>query len=146
VVDFIIRHYGKPKLAELLQGFKTGGFYDDIFKQVLAVDTDALEAAWRADVGAKLRAVATRSNAQPTAFPTFSLSTDSTPAPTGAASAATATPASVAVNATPRPAATSAGPSNPAQNPASNPLTNLCGGVFGLIAVGIFGAAVLSKR
>lgn len=146
VVDFIIRHYGKPKLAELLQGFKTGGFYDDIFKQVLGVDTDGLEATWRQDVGAKPRAVATRSSAQPTAFPTFSLSTDSTPAPTGAVSAATATPASVAVNATPRPAATSAGPSNPAQNPSSNPFTNLCGGVFGLIAVGIFGAAVLFKR
>ncbi len=81
VVDFIFRHFGRGKMAELLQAFKTGGFYDDIFKQVLGVDTDGLEAEWRKDVGAKPRAVSTRSATTPTAFPTFSLSTDATPTP-----------------------------------------------------------------
>jgi Peptidase MA superfamily len=81
VVDFIIRHYGRDKLAQLLQGFKTGGFYDDIFEQVLGVDTDGLENAWRVDVGAKPRVIATRAATTPTPFPTFSLSTDTTPAP-----------------------------------------------------------------
>ena len=81
VVDFILRHYGRDKLAQLLQGFKTGGFYDDIFMKVLGVDTDGLENAWRADIGAKVRIVATRAATTPTPFPTFSLSTDATPAP-----------------------------------------------------------------
>lgn len=146
VVDFIIRHYGREKLAQLLQGFKTGGYYDDVFKQVLGVDTDGLEAAWRQDVGAKPKAVSTRSNAQPTGRPTFGLSTDITPVPGSGAtvpatgvSAATATPQSVAANATP------AGPSNATQNSPS-PLGNLCGGVFGLVTLGIFGAFVLQRK
>ena len=81
VVDFIIRHYGRDKLTQLLQGFKIGGFYDDIFKQVLGVDTDGLENLWRQDVGAKPRVISTRAATTPTAFPTFSLSTDATPTP-----------------------------------------------------------------
>ncbi len=148
VVDFIIRHYGKPKLAELLQGFKTGGFYDDIFKQVLGVDTDGLEAAWRQDVGAKPRVIATRSANQPTAFPTFSLSTDSTPASKGPVSVATTTSAPVAVAATPVPAATTGAQANPAQGSSRspNPLTNVCGGVVGRFVLGLFGAAAVYKR
>lgn len=81
VVDFIIRHYGRDKLAQLLQGFKTGGFYDDIFKQVLGVDTDGLENQWRQDVGAQPRVISTRAATTPTPFPTFGLSTDMTPTP-----------------------------------------------------------------
>ena len=81
VVDFIIRHYGRNKLAQLLQDFKAGGYYDDIFKQVLGVDTDGLENAWRKDVGAKPRVVSTRAATTPSPFPTFSLSTDATPTP-----------------------------------------------------------------
>ena len=81
VVDFIIRHYGRDKLAQLLQGFKAGGFYDDIFMKVLGVDTDGLENEWRADVGAKPRVISTRAATTPTPFPTFSLSTDATPTP-----------------------------------------------------------------
>jgi Peptidase MA superfamily len=81
VVDFIIRHYGRDKLAQLLQGFKTGGSYDDIFKQILGVDTDGLENQWRQDVGAKVRVIPSRAATTPTAFPTFSLSTDATPTP-----------------------------------------------------------------
>lgn len=131
IVDFIFRHYGRDKMAQLLQAFKTGGFYDDIFRQVLGVDTDGLENEWRKEVGLKPRAIATRSTAQPTAFPTFSLSTDLTPA-TGAA---TATPPPVAANVTP-----AAPPTRAPQAPA-NPISTLCGGVFGFIALGIFGAA-----
>jgi len=81
VVDFVIRHYGRDKLAQLLQAFKAGGFYDDIFQRVIGVDTDGLESAWRKDVGAQPRAISTRAATTPTAFPTFSLSTDATPTP-----------------------------------------------------------------
>jgi len=139
VIDFIYRRYGKDKMAQLLAEFKQGNAYDDAFRKVLGVDTEGLEAAWRQDVGAKPRAVSTRASAAPTAFPTFGLSTDatSTPAPRGAAS--TVVPTTVARAATPAAVPTSA-PSAP-----SNPISQLCGGAFSLIAVGIFGP-VLYRR
>lgn len=137
VIDFIFRHYGKDKVAQLLQAFKTGGAYDDIFIKVLGVDTDGLENQWRADVGAKPRAIPTRDNRAPTAFPTFGLSSDnSTPALRAAASA---TPPSVAVQATAAPKPTAA-----PQAPAS-PLTTFCGGAIGVIALGLFGAIKLGR-
>ncbi len=135
VVDFIFRHYGRDKMAQLLQAFKTGGAYDDIFKQVLGVDTDGLEVEWRKDVGAKPRAISTRSAAQPTAFPTFGLSTEGSPVPQPATTAG-----AVAAQATRAPQPTAA-PQSPA-----NPLTTFCGGAFGLIALGIFGAMKIGKR
>ncbi len=149
VVDFIIRHYGRQKLAELLQAFKAGGYYDDVLKKVLGVDTDGLENEWRKDVGAQPRVVPTRSSSQPTPFPTFGLSTESTPVPTRAggatspqAAVATATPASVAVAATPVPVSPGG---QPPSAPAS-PLSNICGGVFGMMAFGVFGLVVWQRR
>jgi hypothetical protein len=142
VVDFIFRHYGREKMAQLLQAFKKGGYYDDVLRAVLNIETEGLEAEWRKDIGAKPRAVVTRAITTPTAFPTFALSTDYTPAPTGArptttlaltAAKPTATPPAVAVVATPVP------PPTPAPRVPSNPISQLCGGVFGLIALGIFG-------
>ena len=81
VVDFIFRHYGRDKMAQLLQHFKQGGLYDDIFDQVFGVNIDGLENEWRKDIGAKPRALPTRSLVTPTPFPTFSLSTEATPTP-----------------------------------------------------------------
>lgn len=136
VVDFIIRHYGREKLAQLLQVFKSGAFYDDALRQVLGVDTDGLEVEWRKDIGAKPRAIATRPATQPTVFPTFSLSTDATPTP----GVASATPRSVVVNVTPAPPQATT-PSTPA-----GPFANLCAGVFGFIALGIFGATLRRRK
>ncbi len=128
VVDFIYRRYGKEKIAQLLAEFRQSGASDDIFRKVLGVDTEGLEAAWRQDIGAKPRVIPTRSGA-PTPFPTFGLSTDatSTPAPR------------VASAATPVPAPTTA------PRASSNPISQLCGGAFSLIAVGIF-APILYRR
>lgn len=138
VVDFIIRRYGREKLAQLLQAFKTGGYYDDILRQVLGVDTDGLEVEWRKDIGAKPRAIPTRVTVQPTPFPTFGLSVAETP--TLGAAKATATPQAVAVSATPVPLPT------PAPRAPGNPISQLCGGVFGLSAFGILGAALWRRR
>ncbi len=86
VVDFIIRRYGQEKLAQLLQVFKRGAYYDDALQEIFSVDADGLEAEWRKDIGAKPRAIPTRTpvTAKPTPFPTFSLSTDPMPTPTPA--------------------------------------------------------------
>ncbi len=84
VVDFIFRKYGREKMAQLLQEYKKGGHYDDIFQRVLGVDTDGLDNAWRQDIGAKTRTIVTRPATTPTAFPTFGLSTDTTPVPRAA--------------------------------------------------------------
>lgn len=158
VVDFIIRHYGRDKLAQLLQDFKTGGYYDDVFQKVLGVDTDGLENEWRKDIGANPRVVATRSNAAPTPFPTFGLSTEFTPvspvtAPATASSVATAaspTPSYMKATATPQEVAVNSTPVHPSSSGnntnAPSPLGNLCGGVFGLVALGILGAAVRQRR
>lgn len=136
IVDFIIRHYKREKLAQLLMEIKLGGNFDDILIKVFGVDSDGLENEWRKDIGAKPRVIPTRSNVQPTAFPTFGLSTDLDPQPTRAAGAATATTPPVAVNATPIPAATTAPEGSTKTSPA-NPLSNLCGGVFGLLLFGV---------
>ncbi len=141
VVDFIIRHYGREKLAQLLQAFKTGGFYDDIFLKVLGVDTDGLDNAWRKDLGLKPRVIATRSSAQPTAFPTFSLSTDdSTPAPVAKP---TATPQQVAQGASPAPPQPTP---TTAPRGSGNPVAQLCGGAFGAIALGFLGILWSQRR
>lgn len=79
VVDFIFRRYGRDRMAQLLQAFKQGGFYDDIFARVFGMNLDGLEEEWRKDIGAKPRVVPTRAVATP--FPTFSLSTEATPTP-----------------------------------------------------------------
>jgi hypothetical protein len=139
VVDFIYRRYGKDTVSQLLAELKQGGAFDDIFRKVLGVDTEGLEAAWRQDIGAKPRVIPTRSNAAPTAFPTFGLSTDATSTPALRVGVSTSVPTTVGRAATPAPAPTSI-PRAP-----SNPTSQLCGGAFGLLAVGIFGPALYRR-
>jgi hypothetical protein len=139
VVDLMYRRYGKDKITRILLEMKQGSAFDDIFRKVLGVDTDGLEAAWRQDIGAKPRVIPTRSNAAPTPFPTFGLSTDATLTPLPRGAGATAAPTIIARAATSAPAPTSA-PTAP-----SNPISQLCGGSFGVIALGVFGP-VLYRR
>lgn len=139
IVDFIYRKFGRDKMAQLLQEIKKGGTADDIFQKVLNVNTDGLDNAWRQDVGLKPRAIPTRNTSQPTAFPTFGLSTDnSTPVP---AAQATATPQSVAQNS----ASSSSRPSSQAPN---NPgvSVQLCNGSMAVIVLGLFGMVWSMKR
>ena len=137
-VDFLIRAHGKDKLGQFLTAVKAGGTIDDLMQSVYGLDLDGLEVEWRKDIGAQARAIPTRNTAPPSPFPTFGLSTGDTPIASGAI--ATATPPSVAVNATPVPRPTSV-PSAP-----TNPVTNLCGGGFSFIALGIFGAALWKRK
>jgi len=128
VVDFIYRRYGKDKMTQILLEFQQGNGGDAVFRKVLGVDTDGLEAAWRQDIGAKPRAQVTRSAGAPTPFPTFGLSTDPTltPAPR------------VAGAATPVPTR--------APRASGNPISQFCGSVFGVIALGVLGSVLYRRR
>jgi hypothetical protein len=137
-VDFLIRHFGKDKMGQFLTAVKAGGTIDDLMQKVYSLDLDGLEVEWRKDIGAQPRAIPTRNTSAPTPFPTFGLSTGDTPV--ASAPSVTATPQSVAVNATPVPRPTTV-PSAPV-----NPVTNLCGGGFSFIALGIFGVAVWKRK
>ncbi|MBI5030698.1 MAG: hypothetical protein HZB51_09235 [Chloroflexi bacterium] len=140
MVDFIYRKYGKEKMAELLQEFKVGGAYDDILRKILGVDTDSLDNQWRADIGAKPRVIPTRNASQPTAFPTFGLSTDySTPV---AGAKPTATPQQVAQNSS----ASSAVPQS-SQAPSDPGVSiQLCSGSMAVVLLGLLGMVWSMKR
>ncbi len=121
-VDFIFRRYGKEKMAALLQEFKKGGDYDSIFQRVLGVTVDELDNEWRKGVGLAPRALPTRASAQPTPFPTFSLSTDDWMPTTQPASKATSTVTTVAGTVSPPAQAVVSTPTNtalPTQTPTS---------------------------
>lgn len=130
VVDFIYRRYGKDKMTQVLLEFKQGNGAEAVFRKVLGVDTDGLEAAWRQSIGAKPRLQPTRPVGAPTPFPTFGLSTDptTTPAPR-VASVATPAPAPTVAPRAPR-----------------NPISQLCGGAFVVLALGLIVPAVYHWR
>lgn len=125
IVDFIYRRYGKDKMSQVLMEFKQGNGADAVFRKVLGVDSDGLEAAWRQDIGAKPRAQPTRATGAPTPFPTFGLSTDPTFTPG------------------PRVAT----PTLPSGARASgNPIAQLCGGAFGVLALGLLVPVLYQRR
>lgn len=51
VVEFILKRYGREKMAALLAVFKEGSTYDDALMAALGVDVDSLETEWRASLG-----------------------------------------------------------------------------------------------
>jgi hypothetical protein len=51
VVRYLIKQFGWPKMRDLLQVFKEGATYDKALQQVYGLDTDGLEAQWKASLG-----------------------------------------------------------------------------------------------
>ena len=51
VVEFLLKTYGKEKMAELLAVFKEGAAYDDALMRVYGFDQDGLDARWRESLG-----------------------------------------------------------------------------------------------
>ncbi len=51
VVDFLLKTYGKEKMAEILAVFKEGAAYDDALMKVYGFDQDGLDAQWRESLG-----------------------------------------------------------------------------------------------
>ena len=53
LVRFILEKYGREKMTQLLRAFAEGAYYDDALQEVLGVDSEGLDAAWREWVGAR---------------------------------------------------------------------------------------------
>ncbi len=51
VVEFLLKTYGKGKMAELLAVFKEGAAYDDALMKVYGFDQDGLDVQWRESLG-----------------------------------------------------------------------------------------------
>jgi hypothetical protein len=89
IVEFIIKHYGKEAMAQLLEIFSKGSLADDALKQALGVDTWGLDNAWRQSIGAPLletpapAAETPAAAGEPTPAPTRAPGKAATPAGTG---------------------------------------------------------------
>jgi hypothetical protein len=90
VVNFLIQTFGRDKMTALLIALREGATADEAFQSVYGFDTDGLEDAWRASIGAAPRI----GTSNPT--PVFTATQVPTFVPVGAAPVAPATP-------TPRP-------------------------------------------
>jgi len=51
IVDYLLKNFGKDKMAELLATFKKGASYDDGLKKVYGFDQDELDNRWRQSLG-----------------------------------------------------------------------------------------------
>ncbi len=69
VVKFLIETYKRDKMTALLKNLRDGNTADEALQAVYGFDTDGLEDAWRAGIGAKARAVT--GAATPTTIPTI---------------------------------------------------------------------------
>lgn len=137
VVSFMLKQYGGDKMKQIFGLFRNGATSDEAFQKVLGMDTDALENLWRKSVGAQVKSYTKSPTATPGAVATFALSSADTP------SAATATPAGVALQVT-----STLSPNNaPTPTPASGGGGGgLCGGLFGGLGLVAIGAWRLRKR
>lgn len=55
VVTFLLDEYGRERMMELLGVFREGASHDEALERVYGLDTDGLEDAWRAAIGAAAR-------------------------------------------------------------------------------------------
>ncbi len=55
LIDFMLKEYGKEKMAELLAVFKEGAHQEDALQEVYGFGLDELDAQWRAYIGAPPR-------------------------------------------------------------------------------------------
>ncbi len=51
VVTFILKSFGRQKMADLLAAFKEGNTYDGALRRVLNLNTEELDVRWRAELG-----------------------------------------------------------------------------------------------
>jgi len=66
VVNFLIKTFGRDKMTTLLTALRNGATIDETLQTTFGFDTDGLEDAWRASIGAPLRV----GSSNPTPVPT----------------------------------------------------------------------------
>jgi len=64
LVEFILDQYGEEKMSQLIDIFAEGAYYDAALQEALGMDTDGLEDAWRAWLGAPPRPTAAEATPQ----------------------------------------------------------------------------------
>jgi hypothetical protein len=69
VVNFLVNTYGQDKMTGLLAALRDGKTVDDALLSIYGFNTDGLDDAWRASVGAPPRPVSAQPTSQPT--PTY---------------------------------------------------------------------------
>jgi hypothetical protein len=69
LVKFLVETYGQDKMNALLIALRDGTPIDDALVQAYGFDSDGLESAWRAAIGAAPKAASAQATAQPS--PTF---------------------------------------------------------------------------
>jgi len=47
LVEFVLEEYGRERMAHLLQVFAEGAYYEDALQEVLGLDSEGLDIAWR---------------------------------------------------------------------------------------------------
>jgi len=84
VVNFLFEHYGKEKVAQLIEVFSVGAHQDDGVMEVLGFDVDGLEDEWRQYIGAQPRqqdlAVGTPPQSTPVPVPSTTVCCGAAPA------------------------------------------------------------------
>jgi hypothetical protein len=120
VITFMIDEYGSQKMGQLLNGLHAGERIDEALNQVYGLDTDGLDAAWRASLGFASQSTPTFLPTQEgsrTPVPTLALATSPVKATPTATAAATATSAAIAAVTQGSPAPTAATPAPTGASP-----------------------------
>jgi len=81
VVEYLLKNYGREKMAQLLAVFKRGSTTDDALKEVYGFDQDGLEALWRESLGLRPRPIPGAEQATPPAEATAAVSPPQPPSP-----------------------------------------------------------------
>ena len=120
VVNFLIQTYGRDKMTALLIALRNGATIDEALQSAYGFDTDGLEDAWRASIGAAPRI----GTSNPTPVPTATQVPTIIPVGAAPVAAANPTPRPTQILPTVTPVATTQAPS-PAATPV--PLTERLG-------------------
>lgn len=82
LVNYLFEDYGRGKMIALFEALRDGATDDEALQAVFGFNTDGLEDAWRARIGAQPRYVTITPTVTPTVTPTASPTLTITPTPT----------------------------------------------------------------
>jgi hypothetical protein len=133
VFDYLMKEYGAEQVVAIFQAIQAGALAEDALRQVIGLDVDGLDNAWRTSLGYVPQQALASATATPlpTAISTLPLMAPYGPSPTPSLTATPAPPTSTPAPATSTPAAVEPEQSQPASKGGGIP----CGGSSALILV-----------